>query len=85
MKVGEKLKFKKFNWVIVSVEKSPWTGEEIAKYRVQRKYFKSTLPLYYTELSYPIMAWRWNFLKQQLKKDKNYHYNMHLWSNCKRK
>lgn len=84
MRVGEKLKFKKFNWVITSIEISPWTGEKSARYRVQRKYFNRLLPLYYTKQDYPIMSWRWNFLKEQLRKDKNYHYNMSLWSNAKR-
>lgn len=55
MKVGDKLKFKKFNWVLTSVEKSSWTGEKFYRYRVQRKYFKGIVPLYYTKQDYTVM------------------------------
>lgn len=85
MKVGDKLKFKRFNWVITSVERNHFSRRQEARYRVQRKYFKNIISLYYTKQDYPIMSWRWNFIKKQLKENPNYHYNMHLWSNQKRK
>jgi len=83
MKVGDTLQFKKFKWTIVRKETSRWTGETYYYYRVYRKYSWFG-HLSNTKSSYFIRPWRWNFLKQQLKNNKNYHYNMSLWSNVKR-
>lgn len=83
MKIGDILKFKKFNWIIVRrIEHI--SGHIEYKYRVYRKYFKGWIPLSNTECSYSISEWRWKFLKKQLQENPDYHYNMHLWSGCKR-
>lgn len=83
MKVGDTLYFKKFKWVITEKHLSPYTHEAYYKYRVYRKYFKA-VHLTNTKVSYIIRPWRWNFLKNQLKKNPEYHYNMSLWSNLPR-
>lgn len=38
MMVGDKLQFKKFKWVIVKMRRNFLTGEQVAWYRVFRKY-----------------------------------------------
>ncbi len=87
MKIGDKLKFKKFNWTIVDKFQNQYGNIEY-HYRVHRKYLnlmdKYLIPLSNTECIYPIQQWRWNFLKEQLQKNPNYHYNQHLWSNQSR-
>lgn len=83
MKIGDTLKFKKFKWTIVDKYKDFPSGVICYKYRVHRKYFK-LVHLTNTKCNYHIQSWRWNFLKEQLEKDKNYHYNMSLWSNYPR-
>jgi len=83
IKVGDKLIFKKFNWVITrKIEHISGVTEYF--YRVQRKYFKGFVPLYYTKQDYPIFDWRWNFLKKELNKNPEYHYTMHNWANNKK-
>lgn len=81
IKVGDRLDFKKFRWTITEATKNWRTGGMDYKYRVHRKYFNAWVPLSNTKCTYTIMGWRWNFLKQQLKKQPNYNYNMSLWSN----
>lgn len=83
MKVGDTLHFKKFKWVITEKNISPYTQEAYYKYRVYRKYLK-VAHLSNTKSSYIIRPWRWNFLKKQLQRNPEYHYNMSLWSNIKR-
>lgn len=83
MRVGDKLKFKKFNWVIIKKIKHH-SGVVEFKYRVYRKYLKNLISLSNTDSCYPISQWRWNFLKNKLSKNPNYHYNMSLWSNNSR-
>lgn len=84
IKIGDRLKFKKFDWVIVD-ERRATAGFKYYRYRVERKYFfGNSIPLKYTDQSYNIFADRWLFLKKQLKKNPNYHYTMHLWSNRER-
>lgn len=79
MKIGDKLNFKKFQWIIVSKKKTIFGGT-IYKYRVIRKYYKF-MKLSYTNQSYTVCPGRWNFLKKMLGQNKNYNYNMSLWSN----
>lgn len=83
MKIGDTLKFKKLKWTIVSSYVYFPSGKIIYRYRVYRKFFGCWLSC--TKQKYEIGEKRWNFLKQQLKLDKNYHYNMHLWSGAERK
>lgn len=80
MTVGDKLKFKKFNWVITRKIKHH-SGSVEYKYRVYRKYFRGMVPLSNTRCEYTIFPWRWNFLKKELEKNPNFMYNMTLWSN----
>jgi len=80
MKIGDKLKFKKFNWVITEKKIHP-SGAIEYRYRVYRKYLKGLIPLTNTKCDYFIQEWRWNFLKKMLKENPDYHYNMSLWSN----
>ena len=81
IKVGDRLRFKKFDWVITEQRRSK-CGVLYYKYRVYRKYFfNHRIPLAYTEQSYDIFPWRWNFLKDQLEKNPGYHYTMSKWSN----
>lgn len=82
-KIGQKLRFKKFDWVIVR-EKTFFSGYRQYFYKVYRKYPKIRKPLSNTDCCYPVADYRWSFLERQLKKDKNYHYTMHLWSGCER-
>jgi hypothetical protein len=79
VKVGDKLRFKKFDWVITEVRKSP-QGVVYYRYSVRRRYFGRKIALKYTDKTYDVFPWRWQFLKEQLNKNPNYHYNMHLWS-----
>ncbi len=60
-------------------------GIRCYEYRVYRRYFRALIPLSNTDCVYSVMDWRWNFLKQQLQENPNYHYNQSLWSNAKRK
>lgn len=83
MKVGDKLKFKKFDWVITK-KIDHWSGYTEYRYRVYRRYFKGWVPLSNTKYDYVIHDWRWKFLKKMLKENPNYHYTMSLWSNCSR-
>ena len=84
IKIGDKLRFKKFNWVITKLIKHP-SGVVEYRYRVYRKYFGALIPLTNTKCNYFIYAWRWEFLKERLKENKNYNYNMSLWSNAPRR
>ena len=83
MKVGDKLHFKKFTWVTVSIKEGIFGQLEI-KYKVRRKYFKGILSLSYTRCTYSISQIRWDFLKEQLQLNPNYHYTQSFWSNHKR-
>jgi len=80
MKIGDKLRFKKFNWVITE-KKIHHSGVVEYRYRVYRKYLKGLIPLTNTKCHYSIQEWRWNFLKKMLKENPDYNYNMSLWSN----
>lgn len=82
MKVGERLQFKKFDWVLVSKKKHYPFSEPEYRYRVYRKYLrlgkKYLIPMTNTKCNYTIYPWRWNFIKRQLAKNPEYHYTMHL-------
>lgn len=84
IKVGDRLKFKKFDWVIVKILKHA-SGVIEYRYRVYRKYVpvrgKYYVCLSNTEQTYTIFAHRWLFMKEQLEKNPNFHYTMTLWSN----
>lgn len=79
----KKLKFKKFDWVVVEKGIS-LAGVPFYKYRVYRKYFKRTVPLSNTDKSYFILKTRWDHLEKRLKQNPNFHYNMELWSGVAR-
>lgn len=84
IKIGDRLKFKKFDWVIVAKKRSS-AGVVFYKYRVYRKYFfNHRIPLAYTEQSYDVFPERWLFLKKKLAENPDYHYTMSLWSNRER-
>jgi hypothetical protein len=89
MKIGDKLKFKKFDWVLTR-KINHISGVTEWKYRVYRKYFRLgrlyLIPLSNTKLDYTIFDWRWNFLKKKLKENPSHHYNMtYNWCNRPRK
>ena len=75
MKIGDSLKFKKVKWVLVKRRVS-FAGVEYWNYKVYHKY--SIMWLNNTDCTYTIFRHRWERLKRELKKDKNFHYTQAL-------
>ena len=75
MKKGDCLIFKKVKWVLVRRRVSP-AGVEYWKYKVYHKY--GILWMNNTNCTYTIFRHRWNRLKRELEKNKNFHYTQAL-------
>ena len=73
MRVGDTLNFKKFQWIITQVKKSPY-GVIYGKYMVKRKYF--SIHLKFTDCTYEIHPQVWDYYKRRLEENSNYHYTM---------
>ena len=71
MKKGDELVFRKFKWVLTKIKHSP-AGVMFGKYMVKRKYYG--IYLKYTEQTYDVFPHQWNYYKQELEKNPNYHY-----------
>ena len=72
MKKGDKIQFKKIRWVLIKRCSSFFSNAEYWKYKVYRRY--GFIWLNNTKCTYDIAEHRWERLKKELDKDKNFHY-----------